>query len=77
MIACSVLYEVLRTLTGELKLMTVLVLKGMKRHAVAEHAMCDYRLQRNGSAFEQLCVVAGKQEKVVISSEKLHVVTCK
>lgn len=70
-------YEVLYTLTDELKLVSVLVLKGMKRHAVAEHVMYDYRLQRNGSVFEKLCVVTEKQEKVVISSEKLCVVTCK
>lgn len=50
--------------------MTVRVLKGMKHHAAAEHVVYDYRLQRNGSVFEKLCVVTENQEKVLISSEK-------
>lgn len=35
------------------------------------------RLQRSADVFDKLCVVTAKQEKVVISSEKLWVVTRK
>lgn len=58
----------LYTVTAELKLMTVLVMKDMKQHTVAEHVMYYFSLQRNG-VFEKFCVVTGKQEKVVISPE--------
>lgn len=57
--------------------MTVLVLKDMKRHTVAELVMYYCRLQRNAGVFEKFCVVTEKQEKVVISSEELCVVTRK
>lgn len=57
--------------------MIVLVLKGVKRHAVAEHVLHDCRLQRSTGVSEKLCVVTLKQEKAVIGSEKLCVVTCK
>lgn len=60
-----------------MKLMTVLVLKDMKQHTVAEHVMYYFSLQRNAGVFEKFCVVTGKQEKAVISPEELCVVTCK
>jgi len=49
----------------------------MKHHAVAEQVIYGYRLQRSASVCEEQCVVTLKEEKVVISSEKLCAVTCK
>lgn len=50
------LYKVIYTLTAELKLMTVLVLKDMRWHTVAENVVYYFSLQRNaGVLCEILC----------------------